>query len=315
MYRRQTGLGRRGSCFGFRRGCALAGFGYALAGFAFAIAGCGGGNAGTEDAGVGPDGTGEADADDDGGLVLSRCPTTELHGPPLARVRWSEGIAFCIDSTEVTNGQYAEFLAGKVTTAEQPERCGWNQSYQPAEKATNGPPCPTFDPAARPDHPVVCVDWCDARAYCKWAGKRLCEAPGGGSVGDWTVANASEWVIACSGDQLKSHPYPYGMTAEPGRCVDQEYPSPMPSLQPAKTALGCEGGVPGLFDMSGNAGERHNDCVAKTGDTKGDSDVCPPLGGSFAAKPSDSSCTAGPPFLRNQVAGDIGFRCCTDAEF
>ena len=302
MYRRQRGLGRRGPGFAFLIGLALAG--------------CGGGNgAGAEDAGVEPDGSGETDSSDDGGGGLSRCPTADVKGPPLARVRWNAGIAFCIDSTEVTNAQYAQFLAANVAATGQDERCGWNQSYQPAEKATNGPPCSTFDPTARPDHPVVCVDWCDAQAYCHWAGKRLCESPGGGSVGDWTVANASEWVIACSGDQLTNRPYPYGMTAEPGRCVDEQYPAPMPSLQPVKTALMCEGGVPGLFDMSGNAGEWHNNCAAKAGDAKGDSDDCPPLGGSFASKPSDSSCTASTPFLRGQVAGDVGFRCCADAEF
>src|SRR5262249_51795041 len=145
-----------------------------------------------------------------------------------------------------------------------------------------------------------------------------CQAPqdkGGGPVADWTVKNASEWVIACTGDHPQDHPYPYGMAVEPGRCVDQEYPSPMPSLVPVKMAMMCEGGVPGLFDMSGNAGEWQNDCAAKANDTKGDADVCNPLGGSFSSKPTDSSCTAGAPIMRSQAGGDIGFRCCTDSIF
>jgi formylglycine-generating enzyme required for sulfatase activity len=262
-----------------------------------------------------PDG-GDGDATDDGGAVLSRCPTTGVHGPDMARVRWNDGIAFCIDSTEVTNAHYAEFLAAKVDDAG--PWCGWNTNFQPAEKATNGPPCPAFDPVGRASYPVVCIDWCDADAYCRWAGKRLCERPqdkNGGPVGDWTVPNASEWVIACTGDHAKDHPYPYGMTVEPGRCVDQQYPSPMPSLRPVKDATMCEGGVPGLFDMGGNAGEWQNNCVAKMGDSKGDTDLCHPLGGSFAGTPSDLACTADAPLLRNQVAGDIGFRCCSDSEF
>jgi sulfatase modifying factor 1 len=293
---------------------------------AFVVAGagtgCGGGSSTPPpvDAADQPDGGGGDDASDDSGPVLSHCPTDKVHGPAMARVRWNEGIAFCVDSTEVTNAQYAEFLAdpNKAGNTEPPSRCGWNASFQPAEKATNGPPCPAFDPAGRGTYPVVCVDWCDAAAYCRWAGKRLCESPqdkGGGPVGDWTVANASEWVIACTGDHPTGHPYPYGMTVEPGRCVDQEYPSATPSLRPVKDATMCEGGVAGLFDMSGNAGEWQNDCVPKAGDSNGDADVCHPLGGSFAGTPTDSACTADAPLLRNQVAGDIGFRCCADSVF
>lgn len=310
--RRQTGDGKT-----LGSGLALVAVMMALA--VIATTGCGGGNA----APGGADGGGQPDAGDDGGdggPSLSSCPTTEVHGPALTRVRWNEGITFCIDSTEVTNAQYAEFLAAQVpTTGQEEPRCAWNQTFQPAAKATNGPPCPAFDPVARPDHPVVCVDWCDAAAYCGWAGKHLCQAPeekGGGPVADWTVPNASEWVIACTGDKAKDHPYPYGMAAEPGRCVDQEYPSAMPSLRPVKEAVMCEGGVPGLFDMSGNAGEWQNDCaVPKNVEAKGDSDVCYPLGGSFSSRPTDSSCTAETPFMRSQVAGDIGFRCCAAAMF
>ena len=75
----------------------------------------------------------------------------------------------------------------------------------------------------------------------------------------------------------------------------------------------CEGGVPGLFDMSGNAWEWQDDCVQKTG--QGGEDACSPIGGSFSSEVASASCTDTTPFFRKQVAGDTGFRCCVDADF
>src|SRR3569623_3012380 len=50
------------------------------------------------------------------GPVHSSCPPT-LAGPALVRVPWSAGVAFCIDSTEVTNAQYQAFLTAAATKA------------------------------------------------------------------------------------------------------------------------------------------------------------------------------------------------------
>jgi formylglycine-generating enzyme required for sulfatase activity len=280
-------------------------------------AGCGGGNGtpglGDADPEIDGDPLPDGGADDDGGPVLSQCPTNDdgLHGPSMARVRWADGIAFCIDSTEVTNAQYAEFLTAQIQLNTQGPRCGWNTTFNPETLSTNGPTCPPFDPAGRASHPVVCVDWCDADAYCRWAGKHLCQKPGGGVVMNAGMKNASEWVIACTGDGAGD--YPYGMSAEAGRCVDKLYPSTTPGLRPVKDAAMCEGGVPGLFDIAGNAWEWHDDCDEKS--ANGSDDTCHPRGGSFSSETVAAACLSETPFFRKQVAGDTGFRCCVDARF
>lgn len=282
------------------------------------VAGCGSSSASPSDASAGADGT-------EFEVGSSHCPS-DLAGPSLVHVARTDGVAFCIDSSEVTNAHYAAFLAGGVPVDGQSARCHWNATFAPGPsdiKKIYGPACPAFDPAGRADYPVVCVGWCDAAAYCRWAGKRLCENPDGGPFVDWTMPNGcragdggacSQWLIACTGDTPTKR-YPYGDTAVVGRCVDNRYPATTPGVRPVKEATMCQGGVVGLFDMSGNAWEWQNDCAEQPGD--GTVDTCTPVGGSFSTEAGHSSCADGTPtsFFRNQVAGDVGFRCCADAIF
>ncbi|MBC8133107.1 MAG: SUMF1/EgtB/PvdO family nonheme iron enzyme [Deltaproteobacteria bacterium] len=280
------------------------------------IVGCGGAGAMAPldgvDTGTDPDAGSMAPDAAEAGATLSHCPAEpDVHGAISAHVRWSAGIAFCIDGTEVTNAAYATFLAATVATGTQGPRCAWNKTFVPETISTNGPTCPVFDAKGRPNDPVVCIDWCDADAYCRWAGKHLCQTPGGGIVKAITAKNASEWVIACTGDGAGK--YPYGNTPTVGRCVDRQFPAPTPGLRPVKEANMCEGGVAGLFDMSGNAWEWHDDCVEKAG--AGGEDTCTVIGGSFSSELATATCTDTAPFFRKQVAGDTGFRCCADADF
>jgi len=287
---------------------------------AISLNGCKSGGDPTSPADGGPEAAAASEAGASGdeaaetaGSSLSHCPLPpDVKGAALALVRWQDGIAFCIDANEVTNQDYATFLAAGVAVSTQSSRCGWNQTFVPEAKSTNGPACPTFDPAGRADYPVVCVDWCDADAYCRWAGKHLCQKPGGEVVtGALTAKDASEWVIACTGDAKSK--YPYGDTASPGRCVDKTYAAATPGLRPVKDATMCEGGVPGLFDMSGNAWEWLDDCEQQS--STGSDDSCPPVGGSFSSELTGSTCTDSTGFFRKQVAGDTGFRCCVGADF
>jgi len=73
---------------------------------------------------------------------------------------------YCIDSTEVTQGQYQTWLDTKPSTSGQISACSGNTSFAPSKNWT---------PASSPNYPVVGVDWCDAYAYCFGVGKRLWE--------------------------------------------------------------------------------------------------------------------------------------------
>lgn len=154
---------------------------------------------------------------------------------------------------------------------------------------------------------MACVDWCDAFAYCKFAGKRLCGRIGGGAR--LTVADAgdrfkAEWMRACVGPNGTA--YPYGQTPDASACNTDE--SPGSEAYDAGSMPDCVGGEPGLFDMSGNVEELVGPCDGETGAN----DTCAVLGGSFIRFADNSRCQDPYDIPRSFNAPHLGFRCCKD---
>jgi formylglycine-generating enzyme required for sulfatase activity len=113
--------------------------------------------------------------------------------------------AFYLDKYEVTNAEYMKFVrAGgyikKIFWTE--EGAEWLR-----EKKVRVPECSDDSRFNNPDHPVVCINWYEASAYAKWAGKRL--------------PYEAEWERAARGDDSRT--FPWGDTVPKREAYNANY--------------------------------------------------------------------------------------------
>ena len=222
------------------------------------------------------------------------CPSGR--GPTMVKVDSKT----CIDTTEVTIGQYRAFeTTVDASAVAQPPECTWNTTFVPQ----GGMPG-----TAKDAFPIAQLNWCQAKAFCDWAGKSLCGTFDGGAVPPGLYASASQsvWMSACSANGTQS--YPYGVAFEAGACNLQTGDASAPVSLPGAFAK-CTGSLPGMFDMIGNIKEWENSCTPSGTDAA--ADQCRRRGAGFdeleSVKPT---CAWDETDTRNHQSFTTGVRCC-----
>jgi len=192
---------------------------------------------------------------------------------------------YAIDLTPVTNRQYAVFLRQSGYRPDDAENFlkHWDEGRVP----------PGLE-----DHPVVYVDLEDARAYARWAGKRL--------------PTEEEWQYAAQGPEGRE--YPWGDAWEEGRSNDGSTggTTSVTAFPSGRSPFGC-------YDMCGNVWEwtesqrgdgRTRFCILKGGS------YYKAEGSHWYADGGPQTCRFAAKFLLTWPGLDrcatIGFRCVVD---
>jgi hypothetical protein len=148
------------------------------------------------------------------------------------------------------------------------------------------------------------VDWCDAFAFCKAVGKRLCGRIGGGPFSTHALADdtQSQWGNACASGPAKNL-YPYGPVYDGNACNGVSFLLVTTSM--VGTIATCQSsvqGYAGVFDLSGNVAEFEDSCEAES---------CRIRGGAFFKGKDGLVCSPSSSGLIQHTAFvGVGFRCC-----
>jgi formylglycine-generating enzyme required for sulfatase activity len=133
--------------------------------------------------------------------VDKECDNDEQPG----RLVWVE--TFLIDRTEVTMAQYRQCVdAGACASSglSMPRRASGSEEYPEWAWACN------WAKAGRENHPINCVTWHQAHAFCRWAGKRL--------------PTEAEWEKAARGTDGRKYPWGnrnFGATGQVANIADR----------------------------------------------------------------------------------------------
>lgn len=228
-------------------------------------------------------------------------------GPPHA----VKVAPFCVDLTEVSVSEYAACVHRKGCAAPSTEASvpGGKKEHEQAWS-----PFCNFGRAGKTEHPMNCVTFDEAAAYCRQAGKRL--------------PSEEEWEYAARGSDGRS--YPWG-SAPPASTRMNGCDQGCASLARATTAEilgqrlqgddGAEATAPigsylqgvspfGAFDLAGNVAEWVDATFCPYGQTSCGASTKVVRGGSWADdRPTALTATARGKASPATRMPDIGFRC------
>jgi formylglycine-generating enzyme len=244
--------------------------------------------------------TAEVGPMNDGSVVDAADAAPRLDGGPGLVVIVPGPGGYAIDEREVTVAEYAAFVTPVAYDAGSP-KCLWKMTNAPAGGCTAN---------TQGNQPVVCIDWCDALAYCTSVGKRLCGRRGTGGAQDVSAfadPATDEWTFACAGGS-DANRFCYGPNADPTKCNTTAFDAG--AMTAVGSLPGCIGSSPYLFDMSGNAWEWENACLDSGAAPMNEG--CAFRGGASRNPINDSKCLVGTFLPRSAASQDVGFRCCKD---
>ena len=206
---------------------------------------------------------------------------------------------FCIDSTEVTRKQYATWLANSPSLEGQVELCAEvNLTYAPPPSCLgSGNVCK----GDCDDHPQVCVDWCDAAAYCKGVGKRLCSNKDGAPAGSTDLLDGEMYYACVAGS---GNLFPYGSEGDVAKCNSSGNPFEG-TTWPVGDPDTCQSANPafaGVFDLVGNVAEWEDNC-SEAGDCRFSSTQ-------YRDGNGVGNCSMASVWNLMSVGDMLGFRCC-----
>lgn len=243
--------------------------------------------------------------DDDRGLAV------------MARIDIPDQKCFWVDRTEVTVEQYVRWQNDVPADGVEwePTWCAWKGDRTDPISAA-GDACVAeffrFDlqPFA-PRKPMRCVDFCEAEAFCRWAGKRLCYDSSGVGV-QGPRGNPQEWHLTCNNQQ--STPYPWGNTAGDFCNTDQSEDGCLDATVtcgPVPVGQEEECSTPGgVVDLLGNVAEWVFSCNYVDSERPLEPTACLTRGGGYDDPLRACDAELNVPSDDRRPA--LGFRCCAD---